>query len=313
MPNPLVSVVLPTYKRPDRLRRAARSVSEQTYQNIELLVVDDCSPTPARDSLSSVPLGDVEVTHIRLRTNSGANQARNTGIRNASGEFVAFLDDDDEWKPQKIQRQVEIFQRAESDVGVVYTGAEYMHGEYSRTEIYDSRGDVTRDLLMGESLGEFSMFMVRRDVIKSAGLPDPNLPSWQDREWSLRLSENCAFEPVTEPLTVRWCGDDTERISDNYEEKRDISYPYLLDKHRGLAASYGWRYERGFVASLSDLLGRTALRNGYYRDARRYFLKACYYYPVSTDRLLYAAVSLGGNYTYTPLSRLVRTLHGLSN
>jgi glycosyltransferase involved in cell wall biosynthesis len=311
MSAPLVSVVLPTYKRPERLRRAVRSVTQQTYDNIELLVVDDCSPTPAAETLDAGDVDGIDVTHIRHEVNRGANQARNTGIEHAQGKYVAFLDDDDEWLSEKIQRQVDCFRRSGPDVGLVYTGSKFIHGDYTRTEIFEERGDVTKAILLGKSFGQFSTYLVRNDVIEQAGLPDGDFPSWQDRDWLLRLSRYCAFEHVPEALTIRWCDDEHDRISDNFAEKRDVSYPLFIEKHRDLAASYGWQCERKFIASMSEILGRAALEHGYYQDARKYLLKAVYYYPFPAERVIYALVALGGKSTYEPLSRLTRSVHGL--
>jgi glycosyltransferase involved in cell wall biosynthesis len=291
------------------LRNAVESVAEQTYDDIELLVVDDHSPTPAEETLSGCSFGDMRVTCIRHSENRGANEARNTGIRHANGEYVAFLDDDDDWDPTKIERQVETFRRAEDDVGVVYTGSEYVYDDYERTVIFSVTGDVTTDILTGKSVGEFTTLMVEHDVIEEAGLPDTRFPSWQDREWQLRLSEHCRFEVVPEALTTRRRVTEDDRISDNYEEKRDVSYPLFLEKHRDTAAAYGLRYERAFVASMSEGLGQCALKNGYYADARKYLLKSLYYDPFEKSRWIYAIVSLGGKPTYRSAHELARTAH----
>lgn len=304
--QPLVSVVLPTYRRPDRLRRAVQSVAAQTYDNIELVVVDDHSPTPSAAALEPLDLSGLHVTHIRHAENRGANAARNTGIRTAEGEFVAFLDDDDEWRPKKIKRQVETFRSAGDRVGFVYTGTEYRYDGYTRTDLPDSRGDVTKDILTGASFGEFSCVMVRASVIDIAGLPDEAFPSWQDREWYLRLSRHCEFEPVLEPLTIRNRHNDS--ISGRFEEKRDVSYPLFLEKHRSLAANYGHRYERALVASLSASLAGAAVKTGYYGDARKYYFKSIVYDPFSTWRWVNFLITIGGRRTHTPASRLANVL-----
>jgi glycosyltransferase involved in cell wall biosynthesis len=313
MSLPLVSVVIPTYGRPEYLQRAVESVAQQEYDRLELVVVDDCSPTPAEQSLSELDLGDIEVTIVRHDENQGANVARNNGIRKSAGEYVAFLDDDDIWEPAKIRKQVEAFQTAPDDVGVVYTGSKYIYDDYENVETYDITGDVTRDILSGCSIGNFSTLLVDRAAIDAAGLPDPDLPSWQDRDWLLRLSEHCHFETVAEPLTVRWCQEGYDRINENFETKRDITYPRFLDKHRSLAATYGTVAERRFVASLSQSLGYNALKHGYYGDARRFLLKSLYYYPFVTERLLLTMVSLGGGYSYRPVRWLANVVRGPEN
>jgi glycosyltransferase involved in cell wall biosynthesis len=310
MDSPLVSVVLPTYDRPRRLEGAVESVLQQTYSPIELLVIDDHSPTPAGDVLSDASVDDGTLRVIRHEENRGANAARNTGIREATGNYVAFLDDDDRWRPEKISRQVQRFQTTDDDVGVVYTGAEYVYENHRRTEAYTTSGDVTRDILTGAPLGQFSAIAVDAGVIEEAGLPDERFPSWQDREWFLRLSLHCRFASIEEPLTVRF-RDADEQITGNFEEKRDVSYPLFLEKHRSLARSYGGRTERLFVASLSRSLGEAALKNGYYGDAREYLFRSLRYYPFSLDGWLTFLSSAGGRFTYVPMSHLVRTLfHG---
>jgi glycosyltransferase involved in cell wall biosynthesis len=306
---PLVSVVLPTYRRPSRLRRAVKSVAAQTYDDIQLLVVDDHSPTPASEVLDNLSLDGLAVKHVRHERNRGANAARNTGIRESDGKFVAFLDDDDEWKPEKIRRQVETFRSASDRVGFVYTGTEYHYDGYIRTVAHTNRGDVTKAILEGASFAQFSAVMVRQSVIEETGLPDERFPSWQDREWYLRLSLHCDFEPVPEPLTIRH-RDADDAISTNYEEKRDVSYPLFLEKHRPLAANYGRQYERALVASLSESLAGSAVKNAYYGDARRYYLKSLVYGPFSTSRWANFLVTLGGKYSHRPASKLARTLFG---
>jgi len=121
--QPLVSVIIPTYGRDEKLVEAVRSVIEQTYDNIELFVVDDASPEPVEEHLSSVPLESLTAVRvIRHDENRGANTARNSGIDAANGKYVAFLDDDDRWVETKLSRQVDTFETAGSEIGVVYTG-----------------------------------------------------------------------------------------------------------------------------------------------------------------------------------------------
>ena len=310
--KPLVSVVVPTYDRPERLRRAVESVREQTYEDIELIVVDDCSPTPAEQVLSNFDIEGLGVRHIRHAENRGANAARNNGIEAASGEFVAFLDDDDEWDPTKLERQVTAFTEAGPDVGVVYTGMRIVLEDRTRTTINTTSGDVTRDVLVGESFATFSAVMVRAAVIGEAGLPDERFPSWQDREWYLRLSQVCRFAALPEPLTIRHMAHE-ERIAESFEAKRDVSYPLFVSKHRSLAAEYGWMCERRFVASRSGALGKAALRNEYYADARKYLLRAIIHYPFLVPCWKHFLAALGGRYTYRSAQKARRAVRLLTS
>lgn len=310
--EPLVSVVLPTYDRPERLRRAVESVRGQTYGNVELIVVDDCSPTPAERELSDIEFEGFEVRYIRHAENRGANATRNKGIEAARGEFVAFLDDDDEWTPTKIKRQVRTFAEADPGVGVVYTGMRVVYRNRTQVTASTVSGDVTEDILVGRSLAPFSTIMVRTSAIEAAGLPDERFPSWQDREWYLRLSRYCRFEALPEPLVVRNMAHE-DRIAKDFEAKRDVSYPLLLSKHRPLAAEYGRLIERRFVATYSESLGTAAVRNGYHADATKYLLEAIVHYPFSATSYTHLLASLGGEYTYRPARKVQRALGVLSS
>ena len=227
--NPLVSVVIPSYDRPDRLLGAVESVLEQTYEPIEVVVVDDHSPTPVAEQLdgelSRTLDGGKRLQVVRHEENRGANAARNTGIREATGSYVAFLDDDDRWCPEKIERQVQTFARSPDSVGVVYTGVWNVDGDGRKTKKIVPRvsGKVTEQLLTGAAVaGSFSRVMVRSSVIEEAGLPDERFPSWQDREWYIRLSLHCEFKYVAEPLTVRVLSEH-DQISGDFEAKRDVT------------------------------------------------------------------------------------------
>jgi glycosyltransferase involved in cell wall biosynthesis len=308
--RPTVSVALPTYGRPDFLRDAMESVDAQTYDPVELIVVDDCSPDPVgplvRDFAADA---SVDVRFVRHEENRGANAARNTAIREASGEYLAFLDDDDRWKPSKLARQMAAFRESDDDVGLVYTGMEYVDdaGERTSVRLSTTSGDVTTDLFSGAPLNPFSCVVVRADAVASAGRPDERMPSWQDREWYVRLSEHCRFESIPEPLVVRRVGD-YEQIGDDFEAKRDVSYPLFLEKHRSTAAKYDDAYERRLVASLSRTLAKSAMENGYYRDAVKYSLKSITNHPRQSDAYLYLAASLGGDLTFESATKCKRVL-----
>lgn len=305
--QPLVSVVLPTYDRPEYLREAVRSVEEQTYPNVELVVVDDCSPTPAERTLRSVDTGTLSVRCLRHEENRGANAARNTGIEASNGTLVAFLDDDDRWLPSKLAKQVAAFDR-DDEIGLVYTGQRYVDENGRTTEVRtpSTRGDATEAILRGASVGPFSTLMVEADAIEAAGLPDERFPSLQDKEWILRISQQFHIEPVEEPLVVRGVHA-ADQISDDYERRRDVTYPLFIEKHRPLAASFGVLTERLFVANLSTSLAASAVSNGYYREGVRFSIRAIRAYPLSIAAFQYLLISIGGKYTYRPAQMIKRT------
>ena len=119
MPNtPEVSVVIPTYNRSHLLQLTLQSVEEQTFKDLEIIVVDDGSKDNSREVIRQLQKHDNRIVYI-YQVNQGASAARNTGIRNSHGKYIAFLDSDDLWKPAKIEKQLIAF-NANKDVDVVY-------------------------------------------------------------------------------------------------------------------------------------------------------------------------------------------------
>lgn len=296
---PLVSVVIPTYGRNESLLRAVESVAKQTYERIELFVIDDGSADPAsRSTFTAESLENIEsVTIIQHNENRGANVARNSGIRAATGKYIAFLDDDDYWEETKIAKQVKAFIESGPEVGLVYTGQKAESDEGSTVVGTTAEGDVIEDLFAGKNFGQFSSIMVKKSVIESAGLTDERFPAWQDREWFFRLAQNCHFKSVPEVLTHRQTGGG-DSISDRFEQKRDEAYPLFIEKHYPIAREYGLYQARTFVASLRRTLGRSAVRSGEYREARKYFVLSFIANPFYRPVYAHLLASLGGKWTY---------------
>jgi glycosyltransferase involved in cell wall biosynthesis len=311
--EPSVSVVVPTYGRDAaQFQEAIESVRDQTYKDIELVVVDD-SPDEVSSWLESRDDWFSAVRLICDRDHDGAAAARNTGIWNTTGEFIAFLDDDDRWHPEKVERQVATFRSAGDDTGVVYTALEYVReGQTLRQASATTSGDVTKRILMGTSLGTFSTLMIRSSLLPVAGFIDDRFPVLEDREWCLRLSKHCRFEAIDDQL-VRYRQGDHEQLTDDFEALRDVAVPLFERKHRPLAAAYGPECERAFLASLYQTCVTSGLSSGAYGDARRFALRSLAYDPTNRQAWMSLLAALGGKYTYYPLRRARHTAHRLVN
>ena len=111
-------MIIPTHNRADLLPRAARSVLGQTYDDYEIIIVDDCSTDGTSETVLS--WGDNRIRYIRHTENRRQSASLNTGIDAARGEYVAFLDDDDEWMPDKLELQVAELESGGAEVGLVY-------------------------------------------------------------------------------------------------------------------------------------------------------------------------------------------------
>lgn len=307
----LVSVVIPTYGRNETLPRAIESVVRQTYDEIELIVVDDGSPVPVTETLPELGLDQLSsVTFVRHNENRGANVARNSGIRSATGEYIAFLDDDDWWRETKLSRQVDTFDASDGPVGVVYTGVRATGPNGTSAKIPTAGGNVIKDLLTGETFGQFSSVMIRHEAVDTVGLPDERFPAWQDREWFFRLAREYHFKPVPDLLTVRETGR-ADSITSNFKQKRDVAYPLFVEKHYPFAREHGWYYARMFLASLRRTLGHSAVVAGDYQQARKYFILSFLANPFFRPVYLRLIASLGGERTYKFASSVRRKIASL--
>lgn len=194
------TVVIPTYQRADLVLQAVRSVLAQTFQDFEIVVVDDGSPEPIRPLATA---GRVRV--LRHETNRGASAARNTGIRAARGELIAFLDSDDAWLPDKLRKQAALMEDAA--YGACVTGYEYDTEEGFSVEIPRKPRSWLRELAMGCRLSPGTTLVVRRACYDSVGYYDEALPRHEDYEWLLRFVQKFDIGVVGEPLArVRRAG-----------------------------------------------------------------------------------------------------------
>ena len=297
--DPLVTVVLTTYDRREFLPEAIETVAEQTYDEIELVVVDDHSSESPRDIVENAPdEGLRDIVFVRHDENRGASAARNTGIKRASGELIALLDDDDLWEPDKIERQVAVFRRSGEEVGVVCTGIRSVDadGATFRTKEVERNGKITKQLLCGASVPMPSV-LVRLSVINDAGLFDERLRLYEDQEWMIRLSQQGEFRSVGDPLVVSRRDGHTQ-LTDDIETKRTESYPLFMEKCRPIAAEYGRLFERKMVAHWSFTLGYVSLAHGEAAQARGFIGEAIRTWPFASEFYLYGLFAALGDRWY---------------
>jgi len=189
---PLVSVVMPTFGRPDHLLRAIASVAAQDYPDIELLIVDDNDPSSADRSRTEIAVGELSnagnaaVRYIRRPANGGGSRARNDGISAATGHFITFLDDDDEYLPQKISKQVRHLLAGELDISLCGMEA-IRNGKPVPYKRSFPTGTTLREFVV-DGCTFTPMIMVKRSLITQAG-GFPVTPRFQDHLLMLRLLE----------------------------------------------------------------------------------------------------------------------------
>jgi O-antigen biosynthesis protein len=203
MNSPLVSTIIPAYNREQFIERAVQSVLAQTMADLEVIVVDDCSTDGTAGRAAGLAQVDSRVRLIRQTSNMGAQTVRNRGIREARGLYIAFLDSDDEWLPEKLERQLSLFERADSRLGVVYAGFRqvYADGRAPVDILPFARGNVYRSALSGW-IADMNTLLVRRDILEKAGPLDESVRAFQEWALCIKLSKTCDFDYVSAPLAV---------------------------------------------------------------------------------------------------------------
>ena len=299
--TPKVTVVIPVYNRAQAVRRAIASVLAQTFQDFEIVVVDDGSTDDSVRSVESID--DPRIRIIRHEGNRGGSAARNTGITAAVAPYVAFLDSDDEWLPTKLQRQIDLFERSPQDVALIYCGVERIYGDGTVKE-WVPRLDrqLAKSLLRDNTIGETSIGVVRRSALDSVGGFDTSLPSCQDADLWLRLCQRFEATFVPEVLTRIHKGNDLGRVSVNprrTQQGRALFCQKHFERMSAEGALHGW-------LCVSAWREYRHLRDP--RSARRLYLQAIRANPLSPVAYVLFALSTIPPQWMDALARLKQAL-----
>lgn len=289
MSRPTVSIILPTYNRAATLPRALASIRAQTWRDHETIIVDDGS-TDATPALLQTWTSSPRVRSIRV-ANGGPAAARNRGIQLARGRFVAFLDSDDAWTPDKLERQLRL--RAQVGVGLIHCDMLRILPD-GRTRLMRTPA-VQRDRVLDGRTGEFQTkglgiqsVLVERRLLAAVGGFDPALRALEDLELLLRLAHITDFAAIHAPLVHYHAGPgvSTMRLAVAQARRR------LLRRHRETVAA-----SPRALAYQCGKIGLAYLRAGAPRAARRYGRLALRAAPLSPRTLapaLLPALGMGG-------------------
>lgn len=299
---PLVSVVIPTRDRRQLLTRALDSVRAQTYSNLEIIVVDDGSTDGTAEYLATQ--SDVKV--IALETNLGGAAARNRGIATAAGQFVAFLDSDDEWLPTKLERQVATMAGAEK-VGAVYC-RHFNHDDVTGVRSQAAgplyTGVITEDLMAGRCPRTVSLFLVRRIALESIGGFDEKLAGFQDTDLWIRMSTDWHFDAVDEPLAIVHNHGDARITTDMTARRRALDgflgkWGSEMQKRIGVHGIESYRRTQLAVAQGAVVLAhvRGGQRLQAFRELGRYVKMAGLSNPPQLVGLVIACIGGAGLHT----------------
>lgn len=285
MPTPpLVSVVIPTYYREEELRAAIESALDQTYSDVEIVVVDDSGERYAESIVE-----EYEATYLAHEENQGGNPARNTGIERARGKYVQLLDDDDRIYPEKLSRQVELLESSPS-VGVAYGGIKKRNGREVLPTEMDPDESLEAALQFGWWTTITSSLLVSREALLEI-YPLTSRKAADDVGFKIELARRTDFDYVAEILTeigdseIRRStslavADELLSIVDEYEALYD-QYPEYV---RANALSYAYT-QKGHLLLEDRVWSPTAIGC---------FVKAMYYRGVNLRSLAAILLSLFG-------------------
>lgn len=248
MHQPTVSVILPTYNRARLVGRSIESVLRQTYEDFELIVVDDGSTDDSAAILAHYER-DPRVRVVRLDRNRGVSTARNAGADAATGKYLAYNDSDDVWHPDKLEKQMRaMLSASDDDYAVCYARRTLIAGSHVRIIPDQPSDQLQGDLystLLGKSVVGAGVTVVRRDAYFAVGGWDPEQCRWDDWELALRLAKRYKFIFLDEVLLTSYVSPDSIHGSNDHWPTVRIIRKHL-DAYRAhpemgkLAAAWLW-------------------------------------------------------------------------
>lgn len=231
----MISVIIPTYNRDYVIERSIRSVLNQTYRDIELIIVDDCSTDGTEKLVKAIAQEDDRLRYVKLGTRSGQCLARNTGVGMAQGDYIAFQDSDDAWRPNKLKMQLDALLKTNADVCTCRF--ERHNYEQMFDVIYPTipAGFISRQMLIMDSRVSTQTILAKRAVFDNF-MFDPEMPRLVDYEWTIRASELYQFFLVDDVLVDVFLQDDS--ITRTSREMLVNCCSLIWKKHAGLCARH---------------------------------------------------------------------------
>ncbi|MDD5222756.1 MAG: glycosyltransferase [bacterium] len=341
---PEVTVIIPAFNSGGTISRAVRSVLSQTFQDFEIIVVDDASTDNTAEIVKNYK--DERIRCVRHALNLGSAAARNSGVNAARGKYIAFQGSDDEWLPEKLKKQMGVFGSAAAEVGVVYTDMWRITGNEKR--YFHSPKIMPGHKIIYERALDYGIIdigdgtaLIRKEVFDRAGGYDERLRRYVDLEMFIRLSKYFYFYHIPEPLINYF---DTEKtvfanlktliaarklILEKYYEDIKKDKRVLAKHYLGISAVLSMNEEieegKDYFAQASELFpgmnGRGKLLSEYYSGlgtqlcakgdfarGRNHLVKAVKAYPLNAKLLLIALLSLFGRDAYRKARRIYQKM-----
>jgi glycosyltransferase involved in cell wall biosynthesis len=296
------SVVIPTHNRLEDLQQALTSVFSQTVKPLEIIVVDDGSTPKVSDDIFATAPDETRTLLLRNESPKGAPHARNRGIEAASGSWIAFLDDDDEFKPNKIEQITNHIQQNPgcelishpADIHMVNEGVTYT----SRPRQFTPEDDIFKSMLIKNEIGGTPMVAAKKKILIEAGKFQESMPALQDYELWLRVARiTTHFSLLPLPLTIchyRSCKKSISKSVDANQEAVCFIEQKYFQQYNMLNESEKKKYEQ----LKSNRLIHKFILNGNILSACRHQLKHFIQYPSPYNLLAICAILTGPKCIY---------------
>jgi glycosyltransferase involved in cell wall biosynthesis len=224
-----ISVIIPTYNRSDTISNSIKSVLNQTYKAKEIIVIDDCSTDNTQEILNS--FSNLEI--LRTEKNVGAQAARNIGIKAARYNWIAFLDSDDEWLNNKLEKQVSLLNSINYEQFAVIHGDcltnDLQTKEKKEWNLHHIEGENVYKLMLSKSGTFFPAILTSKEALKTIGFLDEKVIAFQEWDTAIRLSKICTFKHIRSPLFQYNIRSDSISIN----SKNSINgYFYIIQKYK---------------------------------------------------------------------------------
>ena len=281
-----VSVVIPTYNRPQLVGNAIQSVLDQTFDDFEIIVVDDGIERRAKDVVSR--FNDDRIRYIEHQVNMGCSAAKNTGARESKGKYIAFLDDDDTWEPTKLEEQVEAMEAA-PEAGFSFTAANetfndrtYIHNTESGVNDYYELALRHFSAMIGSSL------MYKKEVFGRVGYLDETLPTHTDVDFLIRVTKEYKGVGINKPLVNRIVEGEHEHMGTSIQ-RRIQGREMILKRYQNEFKEHG-----AFLAKHTERLAKFYRTAGDYKNARINFMISFRLQPRAVRLFHYVSMLFSG-------------------
>ena len=309
MNSPLISIVLRTYKRTDKLKRCIENILSQEYENWELVIVDDNGLNSnykgqAKEIINQFRAIKNPINFFEHQQNLGPCAAGNTGINKSNGEYIAFIDDDDIWHPKKLKLQIEKMHKDKLGIGICGLTCIDLTNNSKNNVAFNFEENLFLSLLKKGSGVNQSVTIFRKEILTKIKGFDTNLASYTDFDLLLRASIISKHSEIKAPLVEYYV--DSDGISRNYQSKFS-GKKIVLEKYKSFYKKYKLM---PFYSNHIEVLGDYALLCNYKFEAIKCYLKSIFINPFTFKKYIKIIVTiLGGRNLYKYINKKINKIN----